>query len=122
MAKKLKKALSLFLVALMCTGMLSTAAMAQTILDNGNIWYGDDVKINVTEGPDGYPYMLFGDIPSYYYYETSNHTLKKEVTGGGAVHLIALIDTSADSGEWTPDGIYNCGESNYDVVYCYRLL
>ncbi len=118
MAKKLKKALSLFLVALMCTGMLSTAAMAQTILDNGNIWHGDDVKINVTEGPDGYPYMLFGDIPSYYYYETSNHTLKKEVTGGGAVHLIALIDTSADSGEWTPDGVYNCGESNYDVVYC----
>lgn len=88
-------------------------------------WYGDEVELDVEEGTDGYTYMLFGDITDdgndandYYYYETSNHTLKKEVTGGGAVHLITLIDTAKYHGDWTPDGVYNCGESNFDVVYC----
>ena len=119
MAKNFKRALSLFLVALTCAGMLSTAALAQTTLDNGNIWHGDDVELKVEEGTDGYTYMLFGDsLNNFLYYETSNHTLKKEVTGGGAVHLIALIDTKDTNGKWTPDGIYSCGTSNYDVVYC----
>ena len=116
MAKNFKRALSLFLVALTCAGMLSTAALAQTTLDNGNIWHGDKVKLDVEEGTDGYTYMLFGDSPNYYYYETSNHVLTK--AGGGAVHLIALIDTAKYHGDWTPDGVYNCGESNFDVVYC----
>lgn len=123
MAKNFKRALSLFLVALTCAGMLSTAALAQTTLDNGNIWHGDKVKLDVEEGTDGYTYMLFGDITDdgnkandYYYYETSNHVLTK--AGGGAVHLIALIDTAKYHGDWTPDGVYNCSESNFDVVYC----
>ena len=119
MAKNFKRALSLFLVALTCAGMLSTAALAQTTLNNGNIWHGEEVKLDVEEGTDGYTYMLFGDsLNNFLYYETSNHTLKKEVTGGGAVHLIALIDTKDTNGKWTPDGIYSCGTSNYDVVYC----
>ena len=103
MAKNFKRALSLFLVALTCAGMLSTAALAQTTLDNGNIWHGDEVKLDVEEGTDGYTYMLFGDQPKYFYYETSNHVLTK--AGGGAVHLIALIDTAKYHGDWTPDGV-----------------
>lgn len=118
MAKNFKRALSLFLVALTCAGMLSTAALAQTTLDNGNIWHGDEVALELETGTDGYTYMLFGNQPKYFYYETSNHTLTKETTGGGAVHLIALIDTKDTNGKWTPDGIYSCGTSNYDVVYC----
>lgn len=117
MAKNIHKTLALLLAVLVCIGTLAVAAGAEQVPE-GNLWYGDDVAIDVTEGTDSYTYMLFGDIPKYYYYETSNHTLKKEETGGGAVHLIALIDTHANNGEWTPDGVYNCGESNYDVVYC----
>ena len=114
MANIFKKGLSVLLAALMFIGVINVTALAQE--DDG--WLGGDVKLNVTEGTDGYTYMLFGDIPNFYYYETSNHTLLKEVTKGGAVHLIALVDTKANIGEWTPNGVYSFGESNYDVVYC----
>ncbi|MBQ6788691.1 MAG: Cys-Gln thioester bond-forming surface protein [Clostridia bacterium] len=54
----------------------------------------------------------------YYYYETSNHTLK--IANAGAVHIFPVIDTNRDTedGHWTPDGVYKSGESNYTVVYC----
>ena len=119
MAKNFKKGLSLALAAIMCAGTMSTTALAETTLENGNIWYGDEVKINVAEGKDSYTYMLFGDIPNFYYYETSNHTVKKEATGGGAVHMIALIDTVANHGEWTPSGVY---ESIINIDETKRIL
>ena len=114
MKHTLKKSLAMLLAFCMAMS-LSVGAFATEV---ATTWYGGDVKLDVGKGEDGYNYMLFGDIPNYYYYETSNHTVKKEVTGGGAVHVLALIDTATYNGEWTPKGIYSYGDSNYDIVYC----
>ena len=113
MAKNFKKGLSALLAALMCTGTMSTAAMADTI------WQGNDVMLDIAKGEDPYVYAIAQDpANNRWYYETSNHTVKKEVTGGGAVHIFPIVDTTKYSGDWTPAGIYNSGVSNYDVMYC----
>ncbi|MBE6892264.1 MAG: VWA domain-containing protein [Ruminococcaceae bacterium] len=119
MANKFKRIVSAFLTVVMCISLFSVPAFAETEATTpATVWLGDNVNLNVEAGTDGYTYMLFGDIPTFYYYETSNHTVKKEVTGGGAVHVLALIDTVDTNGTWTPSGIYEYGKSNYDIVYC----
>ena len=115
MAKHFKKALSAFLALLMCVSTFAPAVMAETATQT--TWLGADAKLNVAAGEDPYVFMLAQDVDhNRYYYETSSHTV--QVTGGGAVHLIPMVDTKKVTGEWTPDGIYNCGVSNYEVLYC----
>ena len=101
MAKNLKKLLSAVLAFAMVAG-LAMPAFAETILQ------GNDAKLNITEGKDPYVYAIAQDpANNRWYYETSNHTLKKEVTGGGA-----------DCAEFDPEsleskkmrGLYACGE------------
>ncbi len=114
MAKNFKKGLSAFLAALMCTSTMSLAVNAAE-----TVWQGDDAKLNIAAGENPYVYAIAQDpANNRWYYETSNHTVKKEVTGGGAVHIFPMVDTTKVTGEWTPDGIYNSGVSNYDVMYC----
>ena len=114
-----KKTLSLILSIVVCIGAIF-APVNQAFAETGTTttWYGDNVKLDIVTGEDAYTYMLFGDKPNYYYYETSNHTVLKEVTKGGAVHVLGLIDTKKYKGEWTPNGLYEFGKSNYDLVYC----
>lgn len=114
MAKKFKKVLSAFLAALICTSTMSVAINAAE-----TVWQGNDVKLVIAQGEDPYVYAIAQDpANNRWYYETSNHTVTKEVTGGGAVHIFPIVDTTKVTGEWIPDGIYRRGVSNYDVMYC----
>lgn len=114
MAKKFKKWLSAFLAALICTSTMSVAMNAAE-----TFWQGNDVKLVIAQGEDPYVYAIAQDpANNRWYYETSNHTITKEVTKGGAVHIFPIVDTTKVTGEWTPDGIYQRGVSNYDVMYC----
>ena len=110
----IKKIIATLLATLMCLSVMCTAAFAAE-----TIWQGDDVKLNIAAGEDPYVYAIAQDpANNRWYYETSNHTVKKEVTGGGAIHIFPMVDTTKHSGDWTPDGIYQSGVSNYDVMYC----
>ena len=114
-----KKFLSLVLAITMLFSMLAPAAVfASNIVSQPKTnWLGNNVELDVEAGVDPYVFMLAQDFANkYYYYETSNHDV--QVTGGGAVHLIPMVDTQKVTGKWTPDDIYNCGVSNYDVLYC----
>ena len=113
MAKNLKMMLAFVLALLMVATTAVPAFAAETV------WQGDDAKLVITEGEEPYVYAIAQDpANNRYYYETSNHTVKKEVTGGGAIHIFPMVDTTKHSGDWTPDGIYQSGVSNYDVMYC----
>ena len=113
MAKNFKMMLAFVLALVMLVGTAIPAFAAETV------WQGDIVKLNITEGEEPYVYALGQDpANNRWYYETSNHTVKKEVTGGGAIHIFPMVDTTKVSGEWTPDGIYQSGVSNFDVMYC----
>ena len=48
-----------------------------------------------------------------YAYEVSNH-----MVSGNIPQTFVLVDTSDGKTSWTPDGLYQYGKSNYDVVYC----
>ena len=119
MNKIFYKTLTFILSIVICIGAIF-APVSQAFAETSatTTWYGDNVKLDIVTGEDAYTYMLFGDKPNYYYYETSNHTVLKEVTKGGAVHVLGLIDTKKYKGEWTPNGLYEFGKSNYDLVYC----
>ena len=116
-----KRIIAIVLIFVVFLTNLPVAIFASDIEGSDNEpktnWLGDKATIDVESGTYPYVFMLAQDISNnYYYYETSNHTV--QVTGGGAVHLIPMVDTQIVSGEWHPDGIYECGLSNYDVLYC----
>ncbi len=117
MAKNLKRGLSAFLAALMCTSTLGTAAFAEETANQTNF---TPMRLeNIVPGSDGYNYMIAQDLDNeIYYYETSNHSVK--IQNAGAVHIFPVIDTTRDvvDGVWEADGVYVSGESNYNVVYC----
>ena len=48
-----------------------------------------------------------------YAYEVSNH-----MVSGNIPQTFVLVDTSDGKTSWTPSGLYEYGESNYEVVYC----
>ena len=123
MKKTCTKILAMMIVMMMLVSNMTTFAHASQII-NGNTWRGDEIAVQIEEGDESYNYMVVGYAPNesfdqnFYYYETSNHAIKKEVTGRGAVHLIPVVNTKESAGEWTPNGLYVPGESNYEVMYC----
>ena len=126
MSKFIQKSFSVFLVITLILTMLSsiTVPVLAEEAPADPSWKGDNMLVEIEPSDNEYTFTIAFDTRNsnirnnFYYYETSNHALKKEVTGGGAVHLIPLVDTNKVSGEWTPDGTYAPGSSNYDVVYC----
>ena len=50
MTNKATKLFSLMLAILMCLGTMSLTAWAKTTTEDGNIWYGDEVSVDVTAG------------------------------------------------------------------------
>ena len=113
MAKFFKKFYVFLLIAIMCTSMLNVPAFAKETLESGNIWYGDEVSVDVTAGTEGYTYMTCFQTPRHAY-EISNHAVDNAIP-----QTFVLVDTVAYDGEtWTPDGLYISGQSNYEVVYC----
>ncbi|MBP3386949.1 MAG: Cys-Gln thioester bond-forming surface protein [Clostridia bacterium] len=113
---KLQRSITAMLLMLV---MLLTLAFPALAAAGETIWQGNDVSLSFVRGEDPYVYAIAQDpANNRWYYETSNHTLKKEVTGGGAVHIFPIVDTTKVTGPWDPEGIYQSGISNYDVMYC----
>lgn len=136
--KKMKRALSLMAAGVMALSTMGTTVHAETtikgleptITDEGNLWYGNQLSVDIDAGKNGYTFRTVyiyekkGD--DYYYshpelfrhatYEMSNHRIimddiKTETS------LFALADASTDY-KWTPNGPYSYGESNYEALYC----
>ena len=83
------------------------------------IWHGDKVSVAIEAGQNGYvyrshAYFVKEDPNTFANYETSNHTLDN---GGNAVSLLTMVPADRNY-TWTPDGVYEYGKSNYDVLYC----
>ncbi|MBQ9995456.1 MAG: Cys-Gln thioester bond-forming surface protein [Clostridia bacterium] len=110
--KSFKKILSAGLAALMCAGTMGTAVMAEEIID-GNIWYGDEVSVDITAGTEGYTWMSLFHAPISGY-EFAGHYM-----GAEGPQTFVIVDTQRYGGTtWSPDGLYVPNESNYEVVYC----
>ena len=111
--KNMKRIGALALALVLCASCMFTQAFAQQILDN-NVWYGDQVTVDVEEGSDGYNYMAL--FRTYVHgYEFSGHFMGE----GEGPQTFVMIDTAAHDGTtWSPDGVYVSGQSNYEVVYC----
>ena len=75
------------------------ATIAMPVFAAETIWQGEDAKLNIAAGEGAYVYAIAQDPENNrWYYETSNHTVKKEVTGGGAIHIFPMVDTTKYSG------------------------
>ena len=111
----MKSFVALMLVLSLCLGNFSGIfAMAATKFENGNTWYGDEVKVDVTAGTDAYNYMVMFKKPVHGY-EFAGHFIGE----GEGAQTFVVIDTAAHDGTtWTPNGLYELGKSNYDVLYC----
>ena len=82
--------------------------------DIETVWYGDEVEVDIEAGTDGYNYMAL--FRKYVHgYEFGGHFMGD----GEGPQTFVVIDTEAyDGTTWTPDGRYEFGESNYEVLYC----
>ncbi len=113
MAKNFKRFLSATLAVILVLGVPGLTAIAKEVI-NGNDWYGDEVAVDVTAGTDGYNYMSLFRKPVHGY-EFSGHFMGD----GEGPQTFVLLDTVAHDGTtWTPSGVYEHGNSNYEVVYC----
>lgn len=70
----------------------------------------------VTSADDEYTFEAV-DGTGGYAYEVSNHMVSGQIT-----QTYILVDTSDGKTTWTPNGLYEYGKSNYDVVYCCDVL
>ena len=111
---KFKRLGALVMALVMCASMICVPVSAKTVFDNGNIWFGDDVKVNITAGAEGYTFMSLFRQPVHGY-EFSGHS-----SGGELAQTFVVVDTVAHDGTvWTPDGVYDhAGNNNYEVTYC----
>lgn len=72
----------------------------------------------VTPRDDAYIFETVGDPENLYgalgyVYEVSN-----AMAGGQIPQTFVLVNTSDGKTQWTPNGLYEPGVSNYDVTYC----
>ncbi len=67
---------------------------------------------SVTPRDDEYPFEAV-KIDAGFGYEVSNH-----MVSGDIPQTFVLVDTSDGATTWSPDGLYSCGESNFEVAYC----
>lgn len=123
--KKMKRALSLMAAGVMALSTMGTTVHAETTLDNGNIWYGHELSVDVKEGENGYTFMsVYKGDPEYAaYYEASNHMVATN-TGHAGPCLFVMIDTTKEyeNNIWKPSGLYAYDQSNYEALYCCDVL
>ena len=62
---------------------------------------GDEYHFEAVNGGAGYGY------------EVSNYMVSGQIP-----QTFILVDTSDGKTSWTPSGFYQCGQSNYEVLYC----
>lgn len=113
MAKKFRRFGALLMALVMCASMLGTTAFAAETID-GNTWYGDEVSVDVTAGTEGYTFMSLFRKPAHGY-EFSGHFLGD---GEGPQTFVVIDTVEHDGTTWTPSGIYDPMNSNYEVSYC----
>ena len=112
--KTIKRIGALALALVLLTGVVCTQAFAKQTLESGNVWYGDELAVDVTAGTEGYNYMSLFRKPAHGY-EFSGHFIGE----GEGPQTFVVIDTEAyDGTTWTPSGTYVPNESNYEVAYC----
>ena len=111
--KKMQKFLSLILALSMMLSMTAFSANAKQVID-GNDWYGDEVSVDVTAGTEGYNYMALFRQPIHGY-EFAGHFIGD---GEGAQTFVVIDTAKHDGTTWTPNGMFELGKSNYDVLYC----
>ena len=109
MNRKTQKAIAMVLLVAMCMGLLVAPAFAAE-----TTWYGDELSVDVTAGTEGYTFMSLFRKPAHGY-EFSGHFIGE---GEGPQTFVVLDTVAHDGTTWTPSGLYEFGESNYDVVYC----
>ena len=115
MKRFMKASIVLMLIASLFLGNFAgTFAMAQTTAEDGNTWYGDEVAVDVTAGTEGYNYMSLFRKPIHGY-EFAGHFIGE---GEGAQTFVVIDSAKYDGTTWTPNGLFELGESNYDVMYC----
>ena len=111
--KLFKRMFAVILAGVMCSSM-SIGAFASEVKENGNTWYGDELKVDVTAGTEGYTFMsLFRKYA--HGYEFGGHFMGD---GEGPQTFVVIDTVEHDGTTWTPSGIYDPMESNYDVTYC----
>ena len=85
-------------------------------LDNNLDTVWNSISYNVSAGVDDYQFQA---VYPGYAYELSNHMVSRD--GGINKEIpqtLVLVDTAKYAGDWTPNGKYSFGTSNYEVVYC----
>ena len=113
MKKTALRFLSLMMALILCLSVSNLSAFAAETI-NGNTWYGDEVAVDITEGTDGYNYMVLFRKPVHGY-EFAGHFIGE----GEGAQTFVVIDTAQHNGTtWAPNGLYELGTSNYDVLYC----
>ncbi len=70
----------------------------------------------VTPADDEYIYETV-KVGTGYGYEVSNH-----MVSGDIPQTFVLVDTSDGETSWTPNGLYEYGECNYEVAYCCDVM
>lgn len=103
--------LTFVFTCIMPTGMIFASG---EISGEKNIWYGDELSVDVKAGTEGYTYMsLFRKYA--HGYEFGGHFMGD---GEGPQTFVVLDTVTHDKTIWEPNDLYKFGSSNYDVVYC----
>lgn len=117
MKKFFTRMLCAVLTLMVCIGCMGFSAFAATTTEDGNVWYGDEISMDIKEGKNGYTFISAYVKPRHAY-EMSYHMVSNDGGSSNDIpQLLVLTDASKDS-TWTPDGPYTFGASNYEVLYC----
>lgn len=76
----------------------------------------------VTPRDDEYIFETAGDPDHLYGAAGYVYEVSHAMTGGEIPQTFVLVDTSDGKTQWTPNGLYEPGVSNYDVTYCCDIL
>lgn len=112
----MKKCLCMALAMILCIGVGTAAAYASETLENGNIWYGNEVSCEIQAGPEGYDFLSVYP-KGYNAYEMSNHMVSTDGVAHDIPQTLIMVEAK-DNYTWTPSGPYSYGGCNYEVLYC----
>ncbi|MBE6896112.1 MAG: Cna B-type domain-containing protein [Ruminococcaceae bacterium] len=118
MKKSYLKIIINIIVLTVFLSLFSHSAFAQMATGSyDNIWYGDELAVNVRKGENGYTFMSVYENP-HHAYEISHHIFKSSY-GNKIPQTFVLVDSEAyDNSIWSPNGLYDFYSSNYEVLYC----
>ena len=119
MKKRVKRFVAMSLAMIISVTSMCSSTMAEVVTEDGNVWHGDEVSVDVKAGTEGYTFMSVYPTGIPGSYEMSNHMVS---VNGGVNNEIpqTLILVNADKDyTWEADRVYEFGtENNYDVFYC----